>query len=237
MSSARMASEGRGAEHSKLPLRVAETAWSNLPLLLLMDAVLFVGAVPMIVLFAGGVFLLAPLAGALFLGPLWAGTVAATDLMVRDEAVSARDFLRAVRDHAGRGVAISTVPAAVATAALGALAVLETRPQALWVIAPLFVEGSLMVLVFLACFSAFSLATTGGLRGWTLWRASLELAAGNPLLTLGTVALLVLLGFLVSWLPGMLVVLPALLAVHLSASTWAVIWRCQENVRRTSGSG
>jgi len=224
--------EERDAEHtSKLPVWVGKTIWSNLPLLLAMDAVLFVGAVPAVTLFFGGSFLLAPLVGALTLGPLWAGTVASTDRMIRDEIVSLRTFAKMVRYHAGRGVRVSVIPAIVITAILGTLAILEARPDVRWLFIPLFVDASVLILVLLAGFSAVSLVTTGGLKGWTLWRTSLQVVAADPMITLGTMALLVLLGLLVSQVPGLLLLLPAPLAVHLSASTRLTVWRQEDEAK------
>ncbi len=230
MTATRMATEERDTEHRGLPTQAGSTIWSNLPLLLVMDAVLFIGAIPTVALFFGGVSLLAPLVGAITLGPLWAGTVASTDHMIRDEVVSLRAFARNVSRHAGRGIRVSMVPAVVVTAILGTLAILEARPDQWWLLVPLFVDGSVLTLVCLASFSVFSLATTGGLKGWTLWRTSLGVVIASPMTALGTVALTVLLGFLVSWIPGVLPVLPAPLAVYLSAAVWATIQRKGEQV-------
>jgi uncharacterized membrane protein YesL len=223
--------EERDAGHtSSLPVWVGKTVWSNLPLLLAMDAVLFVGAVPAVALFFGGSFVLAPLVGILTLGPLWAGTIASTDCMIRDEAVSLRTFAKKVRHNAGRGVRVSAIPATVISAILGTLAILEAKPDARWLFVSLLVDGSVLTLVFLAGFSAFSLVTTGGLKGWTLWRTSFQVVAAHPMTTLGTMALLVLLGLLVSRVPGLLLLLPAPFAVHLSASTWSTVWRWEGKI-------
>jgi uncharacterized membrane protein YesL len=223
----------RNTEH--LPIQVGKTIWSNLALLLAIDAVLFVVAIPMVALFFGGGSLLAALAGALTLGPFWAGTVASTDRMIRDEVVSLRVFVKNVRCYAGRGVMVSLVPAIVVTTILGTLAILEARPDEWWLFVPLFVDGSVLTLLFLATFSVFSLATTGRLKGWALWRASLEVVVANPMIALGTMALLVLLWFLVSLLPGLLPVLPAPLAVYLSAAAWSTISRREDETINTRG--
>jgi hypothetical protein len=220
---------------SRLPIWVGMTVWSNLPLLLVMDVALFVGAVPAVALFVGGGSLLAPLVGAITLGPLWAGVVAVADRMVRGEAVSLRIFVGNVRRHARSGIAVSLVPAVVVTAILGTLAILATRTEQLWLFVPLLVDSSVLILVLLAGLAVFSLGTTGGLRGWTLWRASLESVVVSPMTMLGTMGFLVLLGFLVSWAPGFLPVLPAPFAVYLAASTWATIWRWQERTEKDGG--
>jgi uncharacterized membrane protein YesL len=222
--------EGQRPESSKLPIQVGRAMWSNLPLHLAMDAALFVGAIPAIALFFGGGSVLAPLVGALTLGPLWAGTVATTDRMIRDEAAGMRTFAENTLRYAGQGVVVALVPAIILTSMLGTLAILDVRPDERWVLVLLLVDGTMLTLAFLAGLSVFSLATTGGLSGWTLWRASLETVVVGPVTTLGTVALLILLGFLVSWAPGFLPVLPAPLAVYLSASTWATVGRWRERL-------
>lgn len=194
------------------------TIWSNLPLLLALNAVLLVGAVPAVVTYLGGLHILASLIGAFTLGPLWAGMVSVADAMVRDERVSVGRFLRDVRRLAVRGLAVGVVPAVIATALLGTSAIAAEHPDQRWMLLPLFVDGSLMTLVSLAAIWAFWLAVIRGLKGWTLWRASLTLAAASPLAMLGTVALLVLLAILVGWAgPGIVLALPAPFAVYLSA--------------------
>lgn len=225
-------------EHPQLPIWVGRTIWDNLFLLLAMDAVLFVGAIPAIALSFTGGFLLAPLSAALTLGPLWAGTVAVTDRLIQDEVVSLRKYAKHVYCYARRGVAVSMVPAFVATAPLAALTILQVRPNERWLFIPLFVSGTVSTLVFLAAFSAFSLATTGNLRGQALWRESLAIVVTSPVITLGTVGILVIMGFLVSLVPGLLPVFPALLAVHLSAYAWGATsrWKGKEQHRDTLGA-
>jgi uncharacterized membrane protein YesL len=232
-----MAAVEPDAEHPQLPVWVGRTIWDNLFLLLVMDAVLFVGAIPTIVLSFTGGFLLAPLLAALTLGPLWAGTIAVTDRLIQDEAVSLRKFAKSVRCHARHGITVSVVPALVVTGALAALAVLQVRPNEKWLFIPLFVSGSVSTLVFLAGLSAFSLATTGNLRGQTLWRVSIMVVVTSPVITLGTLGIFVVMGFLVSWVPGLLPLFPALLAVHLSAYTWEAISRWKEREQHRDNLG
>jgi uncharacterized membrane protein YesL len=227
--------EGQRTESSKLPIQVGRAVWSNLPLLLVMDAALFVGAIPVIALFFGGGSVLAPLVGALTLGPLWAGTVATTDRMIRDEAAGLQTFAENALRYARQGVVVALVPAIILTSMLGTLAILDLRPDERWMFVLLLVDGSMLALASLAGLSVFSLATTGGLSGWTLWRASLETVVVGPVTTLGTVALLILLGFLISWAPGFLPVLPTVLAVYLSAATWATVERWRERLEKDGG--
>jgi hypothetical protein len=218
------AGEEREGADQRLPVRAAQAIWYNLPVLLAMDLVLLAGAVPAAALLFGGGSLLAPLVAALTLGPLWAGVVASADGMVRDEAIGVRAFANNVRRFARRGVAVSLLPAAVVTAIVGTLGLLEASPGSRWLFVPLFVDGSVATLLVVAGFSAFSLATTGGLGGWHLWRTSLAVAAAGPMATVGTLALLVLLGFLCGWAgPGLLPFLPAPFAVYLSAITWNTV--------------
>lgn len=223
-----VAADSDAAGHSQFPIWVGRTIWDNLFLLLVMDAVLFVGAVPAISLFFTGGFLLAPLLAALTLGPLWAGTIAVTDRLIQDEAVSLRKFAQNVRCYARHGITVSMIPALVVTAPLATLTILQARPNEQWLFIPLFVSSTVSTLVFLAGFSVFSLATTGNLRGRALWRVSIALVVANPVITLGTVGIFVVVGFLVSWVPGLLPLLPALLAVYLSAYTWGTISRWKE---------
>jgi len=209
-----------------LPVEIARYVWSELPLLLALNLVLIVGTIPFLVLLLGGFSLVAPLVAALTFGPLWAGTVAVTDGIVHDNPASFRVFLRNVRRYAKRGMAVSLVPAAVMTTLLGTLAVLAVNPDERWLLLPLLADGSVAILVFLAGFSVFTFATTYGLRGVTLWKASLTTAATGPMVTLGTVALLLLLVWLIKWAgPAVVLALPAPFAVYLSATTRFTVQR------------
>jgi uncharacterized membrane protein YesL len=219
----------RDAVWRGLPGQVAGLVWSNLPLLLALDAVLALAAVPAVVAVLGGGYLVAPVLAGVTVIPVWTAVVAATDRMALGDAVSLRTWARLFCRHALRGLAIGLVVAAALTATLGALAARAALPDVGWLALPLVVDGSVLVLLAVAGLSAFTLATTGGLRGWTLVRAALELASTHKLATAGTVGLLVLLAFLVMWLPGTAVVVPAPLAVYLSVWTAAAVGRHPES--------
>ncbi len=215
----------QGAAWRGLPAQVAALVWSNLPLLLVLDAVLALAAVPAVVAVLGGSYLVAPVLVGVTVIPVWTAVVAATDRMAAGDAVSLRTWAELFCRHAVRGLAIGLVVAAALTATLGALAVRAALPDLGWLVVPLVVDGSVCVLLAVAGLSAFSLATTGGLRGWTLLRASLELASTHKLATAGTVGLVVLLSFVVMWLPGAVAVVPAPMAVYLSVWTAAALGR------------
>ena len=221
----RAAESARDDRWRTLPAVVAGCVWSNLPVLLAMDAVLVVAAVPAVLLALSGGYLLAPLVAAALVGPVWAGTVATTDRIVRGDAPSVRMFVTELRRYARRGLALAVVAAVVATAAVATSATFAANPRERWLLVPYFVDLSVLTLLLVAGLSAFSLATSAGLRGWTLVRASLEVAAAHKLAAAGTVGLVILLGLLVGWLPGVAAVLPAPLAVYLSAWTSAAVRR------------
>jgi uncharacterized membrane protein YesL len=204
-----------------LPRQVATTVWANLPTLLVVDACVVVAAAPTVVMVLAGGYLLAPLVAALTLGPVWAAIAFTTDQMVRDEPVSLRAFAGALRRHAGRGIRLGAVAGTAATALLGTVASLAVNPGQRWLVVPLAADGAVLVLLVLAGFTAFSLTTSGRLRGWALLRAALEAVGTNPIPALGAVALLVLIGALVTWMPGTAAVVPAPFAVFCSAWTRA----------------
>jgi uncharacterized membrane protein YesL len=227
----------REAAWRGLPAQVAALVWANLPLLLVLDAVLALAAVPAGVAVLSGGYLVAPVLAGMIVVPVWTAVVAATDRMAAGDAVSLRTWARLFCRHAVRGLAFGLVAAAASTATLGALAARAVLPELGWLALPLIVDGSVLVLLAVAGLSVFSLATTGGLRGWTLFRAALELAATHKLATAGTVGLLVLLAFLVMWLPGSAVVLPAPLAVYLSVWTAAAVGRRPDGAAPSDGHG
>jgi hypothetical protein len=200
---------------------LAGAIWSNLTTLLIIDSLLLAAAMPVVLLALAGVWLLAPLVAVVTLGPLWAATIAVADRLNLGDDASLRTFARMVGRHGRTGAAVSGVPGVVATALLGTGNLLAAHPGERWLLLPLFVDGSVATLALLAAFSAFSLATTGGMTGVPLWRASLAVAAASPLTTLASIALLVL-----AWLgstvfgPIVPVLLAAPLGLFLSATTW-----------------
>jgi hypothetical protein len=213
-----------------LPRVVATTVWTNLPLLLALDLCLAVAAVPTLATVLMGGYLLAPLVAAVTWCPLWAAVAAVSDRLVRGDAVSLAAVGTAVRRHAGRGLRLGIVAATAGTAFLGTVAILSVNPDQGWLLVPLAADGAVLVLLLLAGFTAFSLSTSGGLRGWVLVRAAPETVAANRMATAGTLALLLLLGGLVTWIPGAVAVLPAPLAVYLSA------WTMTATARRADGT-
>lgn len=217
---------GDAPNDDRLLLDVAAAIRANLPLLLVLDTALLLVAVPALIVVAGGAPLVAPPLAALTLGPFWAATIATTDRLWLDGDASAVTFLRSLRRYAVRGVAVALVPAGIAILLLGTLRILADQPHARWLLLPLCADGSVAVLTLLASFAAFSLATTGGLRGRTLWLAALATVARQPMTAFGGVAIIAL-GLVAVTVIGPLV--PALLvapfALFLSATTWHDVGR------------
>lgn len=206
----------------KRPLAHAgRVIWERLPALLALDAALVLAAMPALMLGFGGAPFAAIAVATLVTAPVWAGIVAMADRMIRDEAVTLREFPGMVRDHAARAIAIAAVPAAVATLILLTFELTGTSGG---LAALLLAETSLAIIVLTAMLAVFSLGTTGGLTGWPLWRASTAVVAASPVATVGLVALLVLLVLLAQPL-GLVVfmVAPAPFAVVSSAMTWATV--------------
>ncbi|MBM7785026.1 hypothetical protein [Tenggerimyces flavus] len=192
----------------ELPVIVGRTVWTQLPLLLVVDLVVVVACVPG-VLVALVWPMLAPLVFGAVLGPVWAGALSVAGALVRDEPWSVRNGLA--------GLKIGLVLGAVGAAAVGTLTLWNANPERTWLLVPLFVDGTVLALLAVASLSAFTLAESG-LRGWNLWLSALRLAARRPVLTAGTLALAILAGLAVSWLPAIALVLPGPFAVFLAAS-------------------
>lgn len=190
------------------PANVLRTVWAHLPLLLVIDLVVVLACVP------GALVALvwpvaAPLIFGAVVGPVWAGALSVAGALVRDEPWSVRNGLAGLR--------IGLVCGAVAAVAVGTLTLWNANPERTWLLGPLFVDGTVLILLAVASLSVFTLAECG-LRGWNLWLTAWRLAARQPLVTAGTVALVVLAGLAVSWLPAIAVVLPGPFAVYLAAS-------------------
>lgn len=192
----------------ELPVVVGRTVWAHLPLLLVINVVVVLACLPgLLVALAWPV--VAPLVFGAVLGPVWAGVVSVAGALVRDEPWSVRNGLAGLR--------IGVVFGIVGAAGVGTLTLWNANPERTWLLGPLFVDGTVLALLAVASLSVFTLAENG-LRGWNLWLTALRLAAQRPVLTAGTIALAVLAGFAVSWLPLVALFLPGPFAVYLAAS-------------------
>jgi hypothetical protein len=107
-------------------------------------------------------------------------------------------------------------------AVITALALLNWQVYAGPVFAiPLAVSCCASVLAVLASCYAFSLRVTAGLRGKTLWLASLQLVARAPLVPLGVLApVVVSLVLGTSVTASLLLLAPGPVALFASAGTW-----------------
>ena len=206
-------------------VRVAATVWWNLPLLLAVDLILLLGAVPAIVV-AVVTPVAAPLVAALTVGPLWIATIALSDRLWTGRAGSLPLFFRLVRRHGRAGIALGLVPVGVVTMLLGTLRIMEDHPDQHWLLLPLLLHGGALVLVTLAGFAVASLAVATRRCGRDVWRDALALVAARPAATIATATLLLVIASAVRLLgPVFLVTITAPFGVVLSATT-------SETVRR-----
>src|SRR5665811_254797 len=214
------------SDDPRLLVRAGQTIWEHLPLLLLIDIAIMMAVFPAVVLMAGGLPYLALVAGAIATGPVLAGAFAAADRLNRDYVVTMSTYARLVRCHALRGVAVMVVPGLVAMVLVTLLVALSRYPEATWLMIPVLLACSVAIIVAVAGVAVFSLATTGELRGWRLWRGSLAVGGAPPLAVFGALALLVVLAFLVQRAGFVLLaVIPAPCAVVFSAMSWATVER------------
>ena len=207
------------------PRRFAATLWGDLPLLLALDLILVVAAIPPLLVIAAGAVPLAPILAAFTLGPVWAAATAALGRILDGDAVPARAIPGLIRRHARSGVAVAIVPAAALTAGLGTLAILAAHPGQRWLLVPLFVDGSVAVLALLGAVTAVPLANEPGRRGRALWGAALGRVAATPVPVVGVAAVVVR-----AWVGGRVVgpVAPVVLLAPIAALAVAVTrgdWR------------
>ncbi len=216
-------------------IQVGRTVWENLALLLFTDVVLVLAALPVLFLGLSGLLYPALLLVALLCGPVWASIVATSDQLNRGSEVSVSTFVSLLRRHALRGMGVSMVLMLLVAAFAVTVDAIGRYPEATWIGVFLLLECSLAIIVAASSVAVFSLATTGGLRGWNLWRASLAVGIANPLATAGSLALLVVLMFLVNRIGlVLLAVIPAPCAVLFSAITWSTVER-HESARVDQG--
>ena len=205
---------------------VGKVVWDNLPLLVAMDMLLAITALPaaLIAFLAGGLF--APIVAALTIGPVWAGCIATTDQMLHAEETSPGILLRNIRSHVRSGIGVSLAPAAIFTVILATLRIYDAHPSQTWLLLPLYIDGCVAVAILLAQPAIFSIVTRTQLRGRGLWAASLGVVAASPMIVVGLVAFAIVVWLLVRISgPAVLLLMPAPLAIYLSAATWSVIKR------------
>lgn len=206
--------------------RLAGELWHNLALLLALNAVFVIAAIPTGI--AAMIWLpSAPAVAMVTLGPVWATMTAVTDQLTAGRVRKIRDLPGLFRRHGLTGIATALPLGLIATGLL--LTLTSYSVMSTWT--GLGVAAVLAVaMIFVAVLTppAFCVATTAGVRGWRRWRAAAAVAGARPLFTLGSVALVVVLGVLLDSLGvgvrmGILVLLPAPLAMYASAITWHLI--------------
>lgn len=211
------AEDERTAAH--VVVQIAATIWWNLPLLLGVDLILLLGALPTVVA-AVVAPAVAPVVAAATFGPLWVATIALTDRLWTGRAGSLPLVVRLVRRHWAIGVTLSLVPAVGITILLGTLQIVRDHPDQRWLLVPLLFDGSAIVLIMLAGFAVVSLAVTTGLHGRAAWRGALMLVAVRPAPTLMLLTLVALIASAARLLgPVFLISIIAPFAVVLSATT------------------
>ncbi|WP_427887619.1 hypothetical protein ACQHIV_32145 [Kribbella sp. GL6] len=190
--------------------------WHELPVLAT-SGILLCAASALVVFLSPGLSPVAALLGAFVVSPVWAGVVATTDAVVREDRGGVPALFRNIRRHALAGVGVGLVPGVVV--AVGLLNwELYSGPVFL---VPLAVSGCASVLLVLASCYAFSLRVTAELRGKRLWFTALHLVARAPLVPLGVLALAfvaLLLGTSVT--ASLLLLAPGPVALFASAGTW-----------------
>jgi len=227
--------ETLNAPDAPLLLRVAKLVWDHLPLCLGADLALCLAAVPAVAVWLLGLSLLAPWVAALTLGPVWMATSALALSLVTGESVTWRSWCKVLTGQWRATVSLSAVPALVATIFIGTWQILVAHPHLTWLYLPLFADGCAATFVVLASLSAFSVSTSRGLRGWTLWKVSLAVTTLRPGKMLGTLALFLGLGVLLTICnAGLLPVLFAPLAVCLAALTNQTCAGLMEHEKRAS---
>lgn len=202
-----------------------QSIWEYMPLLLAIDILIFLSVIPSFIFYLFGGTLFIPLVAALFHGPVWTGTIALTDCIVRKEEINLNMFIQKVRRHAFTGIKVSLIPGLIMMLIIGTLLLFDANPGESWIIIPLILDGSLAIVVLVACLFVFSFATTWGLRGKALWIKSIRVVVSCPKLVLGTILLLTCIGLYVSLSgPAILPFLSAPFAVYLSTITGFVLY-------------
>lgn len=171
---------------------IGRAAWRELPLMLTISLLvtLACGATAMVAMVVAP---LAPLAAALTLGPVWMAAVALAAAILDGQAVGPRDLAAALRRWAQTGIVIALVPATLATLLIGSVGILSANPDQRWLLAPIALDATALVVSALAGFAVFPLALTTDQPSRDRWLTALALAGLDLTTTLGVAALPVLL--------------------------------------------
>ncbi len=198
---------------------IGRAAWRELPLMLTISLLvtLACGATASVAMVVAP---LAPLAAALTLGPVWMAAVALAAALLDGQAVGIRDLATAIGRWGATGIAISLVPATLATLLIGSVGVLSANPDQRWLLAPIALDGTALVVAALACFAVFPLAVAADQTQRDRWLAACALAGLDLRTTLGVTAVPVLMALSTRVVgPFVALLLPGPLALLCTAAT------------------
>jgi hypothetical protein len=165
----------------------AGCVWRSLPLMFLASCAVDVALIPSVALWSAGLTSAAPIAAGVCVGPIWAGAVAAADLVATGGPWPTTVLTRRVPRFAWRGIGLGLPPGMVMSSLVTSEAVLRTDPGNLVAGAVASVDAGAIVLVALGLVYVFSLGTTADLGVIQAWKAALQLAAHAPRQTLAAV--------------------------------------------------
>ena len=173
-------------------VRLGRIAWSEVPLLAVIDLLLaLAGAVVAVATLS--VVMLAPVVAALLLGPVWIGATASCDRLLTGDALGIRDLCSEIRRHARTGAGLALAPATVATLLLGSIGIHTRTDGQRWLLLPIAVDAAVLSVLAFGCIAVFPLAVATELRGRERWFAAIALAGQNLTASFGVAAIVILL--------------------------------------------
>jgi hypothetical protein len=172
-------------------VRIGRLIWSELPLLVGINlAMTLAGTVVAVTLVT--IAPLGPIVAALLLGPIWLGSTAICLRLDNRESPGWRDLIREIIARAGTGIRLALVPAVVASMLIGSIALMTADDGRRWMLAPIAADALVLIILLFGCLTVFPLAIVGDLGGRDRWLLSISLAGRHLVVSVGIVALAVL---------------------------------------------
>jgi hypothetical protein len=196
---------------------ILATLWHQLPLLILMNAIVALTGLPSAIVWLGGAPVVAPFVAAICVGPAWAATIGITDRLAADRPVSAALFGGLLVRRWRAGIRHALVPATVCASLVSSNLLMHSAPHSWMWLGCLVVSAVAAVLTAFALPFVFSLGTSVGAAGWQAWRLSLLFAGLRPAVAVSSVLTLgVGIGVLALAGPALVLLVPSLVAMRWS---------------------
>lgn len=186
------------------------TVWDQLPLFVAAALLTAIAAVPAGLLFLAGLIPIGILVLALMWGPVIAAITRMTARLLIDDVVTVRALFSQTLREPGRGISVALILSLPLVLLSATLALRNANPEQSWLIVPILVDCSMVLIVAICAVPVFTLSTVYRLGGLALWTSALALGRANLTASVGSVMTVLVAGWLcVTYAPTLAVLLAA----------------------------